>query len=59
MKQYNLRLQQICATNKIEYRTRSCILQDVPNAEKLLHSDPVHPDDVKLVSQNLSLFYCA
>lgn len=50
MKQYNLKLQQVCVNNRMQYKVRSCLLQDVPNPEKILSSDGVHPDDVKLVS---------
>lgn len=50
MKHYNQKLQQLCATNKIQYKGKSCILQDVPNPEKILNSEPVNLDDIKLVS---------
>lgn len=56
MKQYNQRLQQLCASNRIQYKNKSCILQDVPNPEKILNSDPVQPEDVKLVNINFVLF---
>lgn len=50
MKQYNQRLQHLCAANRIQYKSK-CILQDVPNPEKILNSEPLHPDDIKLVSR--------
>lgn len=50
MKLYNQRLQQLCATNKVQSKGRTSILQDVPNPEKILNSDPATLDDIKLVS---------
>lgn len=49
MKQYNQRLHQLCATNRIQYKSKICILQDVPNPERILNSEPVNQDDIKLV----------
>lgn len=57
MKQYNQRLQQLCSANGIQYKSKTCILQDVPNPEKILNSDPVNPDDVKLVSWIVFCFW--
>lgn len=57
MKQYNQKLQQLCVTNKIQYKGKSCILQDVPNPEKILNSDSVNSDDIKLVSRLKKLLF--
>lgn len=50
MKQYSLKLQQACATNKLPSRTKSSLLQDIAAPEKILGSEAILVDDLNLVS---------
>ncbi|KAK4887855.1 hypothetical protein RN001_004126 [Aquatica leii] len=50
MRQYSLKLQQACASNKLPPRTKMCLLQDIPAPEKVLSSESVNPDDLRLIN---------
>lgn len=49
MKQYNVKLQQACATNRLTYKNKQMLLQDVPSAEKILSTNPISVDNFNLV----------
>lgn len=52
MKQYNARVQQITTNNKskLTNKQQPCLLQDIPVPEKILSSEPISQDDIKLVN---------
>ncbi|RZB39494.1 ragulator complex protein LAMTOR1, partial [Asbolus verrucosus] len=52
MKQYNIRVQQVCATkkNKLTNKLKNCILEDIPWTDKILHSEPINIDDKVLIT---------
>ena len=51
MKQYNVRVQQVCASkkNKLTHRFKNCLLEDIPWTDKILQSDSINADDRNLV----------
>ncbi|KAF5277855.1 hypothetical protein FQA39_LY06007 [Lamprigera yunnana] len=50
MRQYSSRLQQACAVNKIPPKSKMCILQDIPTPEKVLVSELVNEEDLRLIN---------
>lgn len=54
MKQYSLKLQQACATNKLPSRTKSSLLQDIAAPEKILGSEAILVDDLNLINLAVS-----
>jgi len=50
MKQYSMRLQQACASNKLLPRNKLCILQDIPAPDRLLSSEAIHTEDLNLIN---------
>lgn len=51
MKQYNIKVQQVCASkkSKLTSRLKNCILEDVPHVDKILASEPISSEDKDLV----------
>lgn len=54
MKQYNVRVQQVCASkkSKLTYRLKTCILEDIPWTDKTLQSESISAEDKILVRNN-------
>ncbi|XP_063911585.1 ragulator complex protein LAMTOR1 isoform X2 [Zophobas morio] len=52
MKQYNVRVQQVCASkkNKLTHRFKNCLLEDIPWTDKILQSDSINADDRNLIT---------
>ncbi|EFA02668.2 ragulator complex protein LAMTOR1 [Tribolium castaneum] len=55
MKQYNLKVQQVCASkkNKLTNRLKTCILEDIPWTEITLQSEPISAEDRNLITEAL------
>ncbi|CAH1983401.1 unnamed protein product [Acanthoscelides obtectus] len=50
MKLYNIRVQQIMNNSRQKFnRKGNCILQDIPNPERVLGSDPIAAEDLNLI----------
>lgn len=57
MKIYNVRAQQILSTNKYKVNKKpSSVLQDIPNPDKVLNSEPINAEDLNSVRISI-LFY--
>ncbi|KAF7274597.1 late endosomal/lysosomal adaptor, MAPK and MTOR activator 1 [Rhynchophorus ferrugineus] len=56
MKMYNMQVQQVLASNKsiVASGLRSCILQDIPQPEKLLGADLLGSDDISLITTSVN-----
>lgn len=56
IKIYNVKVQQVLAANKQQYSKKcNCILQDIPNPEKVLNSDPISTDDLTMITSVVSV----
>nr|CAI5841955.1 unnamed protein product [Callosobruchus analis] len=50
MKLYNVRIQQILNNSRHKFNKKgNCILQDIPNPEKVLNCDPIAAEDLNLI----------
>lgn len=56
VKMYNTRVQQVLTTNRsvLTNKLKSCLLQDVPQPEKVLGADLISKDDISLISNSIT-----
>ncbi|XP_072386485.1 ragulator complex protein LAMTOR1 [Diabrotica undecimpunctata] len=55
MKIYNIKVQQVLASNKHKYSKKlNSILQDIPNPDKVLNSEPINADDLNMISSSVN-----
>ncbi|CAH0553162.1 unnamed protein product [Brassicogethes aeneus] len=56
MKHYNVKVQQVMGNNRnaLSYKVKLSLLQDIPMPEKVMMSEPINPEDIKLINSFLS-----
>lgn len=56
MKHYNLKIQQVCMSNRLPLKNRRCMLVDIPAPDKVLSADAINAEDFNLVNFVLKFF---
>lgn len=54
MKQYSIRMHQVCANHKVNMKNKKTILIDLPQPDKLLSLDPISTEDYNLITSSVS-----
>ncbi|KAF2884113.1 hypothetical protein ILUMI_22081 [Ignelater luminosus] len=50
MKQYSVKLQQVCTSHRLPPRGKMCLLQDIPAPERLLASEAIQAEDLNIIN---------